>query len=172
MTFAQWVAAVLQIAASRGLVVTTTYPRSDWVTFNWYCSKGIGYGSCGAGAELVYLTSPEAYTWLWFCGPGPDLAPVIGDPWDRRGRYVPRVPAMATLDALNALFGVGAPSSRPGLARFQSAGGGAYFGPAAAAAPAAPGGPGEVPEPVTGPGQGQGKPDKDKPGKPDKGKPQ
>lgn len=108
MTFPEWVQAVLAIAAERGIIVTIDYPRADWVTFNWHCSNYSQYGSAGAGAEFISLTTPEAFTWLWHCGaagkiPDPEI---IGEPWDRHGRYVPRVPAMAVSDALRALFAV------------------------------------------------------------------
>jgi len=106
MTFPEWIQAVLSIARDRGIIVTLDYPSQNWVTFTWHCSDHSQFGTAGAGAELVYLTTPEAFTWLWHCGasPGPGTPEIIGEPWDRHGRYVPRVPAMAVSDALQALF--------------------------------------------------------------------
>jgi hypothetical protein len=167
MTFNEWIAAVLRIARDRGLSVSTTYPRPGWVTFNWQCANGVGYGSCGAGAEFIYLTTPEAFTWLWNCGPVPEPPEVIGEPWDRHGRYVPRVPAMATMDALNALFQIGAPPSRPGLARYPgAAGGGSGAVSSLAASLSAAAG-----ETGIGAAAAAGKPDKTDKNKPGKGKP-
>jgi len=161
MNFAQWVNAVLEIARGRGLVCAVTYPRPGWATFNWRCANGTGFGSCGAGEEFIYLTTPEAFTWLWKCGPAPAPPEVIGEPWDRHGRYVPRVPAMATMDALNALFQIGAPLSRPGLTRYPgAAAGGSGAVLSLAALPAAAAG-----ETGIGAAAAAGKLDKNKPGK-------
>jgi len=116
MTFQQWVFRVQQIAASRGLQLTTTYKTGpegqQWADFNWRAPNGSRFGSAGAGAEFIALTTPEAFTWDWYGSnsPAPEVLrprivdPVPADPWERHGRYVPRVPAIAVSDALMALF--------------------------------------------------------------------
>lgn len=111
MTWPQWVAAVLAIMEARGMDVTVTYPTATWVTFTWQCRNRTRFGSGGAGAEFIHLTTPEAYTALWYCEldtptvsdrPAPD--PTQPDWIARKGRHVPRVPAMAVSDALQELF--------------------------------------------------------------------
>ena len=115
MNFYQWVQAVLAIGAARDLIVTVSYPSPTWATFNWRARNGTRYGSGGAGAEFIGLTTPEAYTWDWYALPNPSPAsppppvhpvpdPVPANVWERHGRFVPRVPAMAVSDALLALF--------------------------------------------------------------------
>lgn len=105
MTFQQWIMAVLSIAESRGIDVRTTYPRPGWVTFSWACRNGSQFGTAGAGEEMIGLTTPEAFTWLWVCNYTPQTeTPVPGDPWARRGRFIPRVPAKATGAAMKVLF--------------------------------------------------------------------
>ena len=108
MTFAQWIAAVLAIAASRQIDVVTTYPGPGLVTFTWRCRFSSSNGVAGAGASMISLTTPEAFTALWVCSGGPGPAPIEGDEprrvTDRRGRYVPRVPARAVGLALQELF--------------------------------------------------------------------
>ena len=107
MTWPQWVSAVLAIAAARGLIVNVTYPTPTWATFNWRCPNGSRFGSCGAGADFIYLTSPEEYTWDWYCtNPTQSRKTKELEEWERKGRHVPRVPAMATAAALKALFRV------------------------------------------------------------------
>ena len=110
MSFYIWVAQVEQIAVSRNLLLTTSYSTGptgqNWVSFNWRAADNSRYGSAGAGEELIGLTTPEQFTWDWYGGatapvPEPLISP---DPWNRRGRHIPRVPAMAVSDALQALF--------------------------------------------------------------------
>jgi hypothetical protein len=115
MNFFDWVAQVQRIAISRNLILTTTYTRSpfgsQWASFNWRAMNGSRYGSSGAGEEFIGLTTPEQFTWDWYSTepnvPPPPVEPAVpANPWERRGRFVPRVPAMAVSDALRALFGV------------------------------------------------------------------
>lgn len=115
MSFFDWVAQVQQIARSRNLILTTTFLTSpfgtQWAKFNWRAANGSRYGSAGAGEEFIGLTTPLQFTWDWYstnpAEPPPPVLPAVSpDPWQRRGRYVPRVPAMAVSDALRALFGV------------------------------------------------------------------
>lgn len=117
MSFYQWTQAVLAIGESRGLDVRVSYvsgPQGQqWATFNWRARNGSRYGSSGAGAEFIGLTSPAEFTWDWYALPSkpddpppppPPPPPVPANPWERHGRFVPRVPAMAVSDALNELF--------------------------------------------------------------------
>lgn len=123
MTFPQWIAAVQEIARTRNLLLTTTPVTGpegqNWVSFNWVARNNSRYGSSGAGAELIHLTSPLEFTWDWYAGPDPvpnvppppvhpPVVVVPPNPWERHGRFVPRVPAMAVSDALIALFKLGA----------------------------------------------------------------
>lgn len=122
MSFQTWIQRVQAIAIARNLVLQTTYasgPQGQaWVSFNWRARNGSRYGTAGAGAEFISLTTPEQYTWDWYAGPDPSpltppppLHPVVDPvpalPWQRHGRYVPRVPAMAVSDALIGLFRIG-----------------------------------------------------------------
>lgn len=105
MTWNQWILAVLSIAESRGIDVRVSYPSPGWATFNWACRNGSQFGSAGAGVEMIGLTSPERFTALWVCEYRPPVeTPVPAEPWERRGRFVRRVPAMATGAALKELF--------------------------------------------------------------------
>lgn len=116
MNFQTWVSQVQQIAAARSLILTTAYQTGpqgqQWVSFNWRAANGSRYGSSGAGAEMISLTTPEAFTWDWYgtstpapeVPPRPKPDPVPANPWERHGRFVPRVPAIAVSDALRALF--------------------------------------------------------------------
>lgn len=111
MTWPQWVAAVLRIAEAKGIEITVTYPSPTWATFNWRCRNGSRFGSGGAGAEFIGLTTPEAYTALWYCeldtptvSDRPETDPTLPEWANRKGRHVPRVPAMAVADALQELF--------------------------------------------------------------------
>lgn len=104
MTWPQWLAAVLAIAASRGIVVTVEYPIPSWATFRWQCQNGSRYGTAGAGAEMIGLTTPEAFTRLWVCDTSrPPLAP--REERSMRGkRVVDRIKARAVSFALKRLF--------------------------------------------------------------------
>lgn len=117
MTWENWVSAVLQIARDRGINCQVTYPRPGWATFTWQCQNGSRFGTAGAGQEFIYLTTPEQFTWLWTCEvtqnrpetpnrPDNPFTPEFSDVdlGRRKGRYVPRVPAMAVADALRELF--------------------------------------------------------------------
>lgn len=106
MTWPQWIDAVLSIARARGIDATVTYPRQGWATFNWACRNGSGYGSAGAGVEMIGLTTPEAFTQFWVCSVSASSSDYAGnfDFENRAGRYVPRIPAKATADALRILF--------------------------------------------------------------------
>lgn len=105
MSFQAWIMAVLSIAEQRGIDVRTTYPRPGWVTFSWACRNGSQFGTAAAGEEMIGLTTPEAFTWLWVCEYRPPTETrVPAEPWARRGRHIPRVPAMAVSDALKELF--------------------------------------------------------------------
>lgn len=100
MTWPEWVSAVLVIAQSRGFDISVSYPTPSYATFSASCRFSPYYVSAGAGADMIHLTTPERFTDLWFCEP----VPISPEPWDRRGRYIPRVPAMAVSDALRELF--------------------------------------------------------------------
>ena len=118
----QWIQAVLAIARSRSISVAVTYPKPTWATFNWVANNGSRYGTAGAGAEFISLTTPEEFTVFWVGGtasptPSTPARPVPGQPvpdpnkpqndWiGSRGRVIPRVPVMAAAQALKALFGV------------------------------------------------------------------
>lgn len=112
MSFQTWVATVQGIATKRGLILTTTYVTPTWVSFNWRAANNSRFGSSGAGAEFIGLTTPDEFTWDWYgttpqenpVNPLPTPPPV---PWERRGRYTPRVPAMAVTAAIQALFKIG-----------------------------------------------------------------
>jgi len=110
MTWQSWIAEVQAIARERGLVLTTTYVNSRWVSFSWRAANYSRFGSSGAGEEFIYLTSPAQFTWDWYglpdrvTPPPPPPPPVPANPWERNGRFVPRVPAMAVSAALQALF--------------------------------------------------------------------
>ena len=104
MTWEAWVQAVLNIAAARGIVVSVEYPKPTWAKFSWQCSNGSRYGTAGAGAEMIGLTTPEQFTWLWVCdATTPPIRPI--DDSDRRGkRVVDRMKARAVSFALRKLF--------------------------------------------------------------------
>lgn len=107
MTWVDWVQAVLNIAAARGIVVTVEYPTPTWATFRWQCQNRTRYGTAGAGAEMIGLTTPEQFTWLWVCdATTPPIRPIKDDS-DRRGkRVVDRIKARAVSLALKKLFGL------------------------------------------------------------------
>lgn len=105
MTWNQWILAVLSIAEQRGIDVRVTYPAPGYATFNWNCRNQTRFGSAGAGESMISLTSPEAFTWDWVCSYNPPVeTPVPAEPWERKGRFIRRVPAMATGAALKELF--------------------------------------------------------------------
>lgn len=105
MSFQGWIAAVISLANSRGIDVTTTYPGPGLVTFYWQSRSGPWHGIAGAGESMIALTTPEAFTELWQGGPGPSTPePLELDPFLRRGRFVPRIPARAVSMALQELF--------------------------------------------------------------------
>jgi hypothetical protein len=102
VTWPAWINAVLSIATARGIVVTVEYPTATWATFRWQCANGTRYGTAAAGAEMIGLTTPEAFTELWVCGPS-----TIDSRPDARGfgkRVVDRIKARAVAWALEALY--------------------------------------------------------------------
>lgn len=105
MNWSQWISAVLGIAQSRGIDVAVTYPGPGLATFTWACRNGANHGIAGAGASMIALTTPEAFTALWTCEYQPVRAGYqYQETESHAGRAVPRVPALATSDALRALF--------------------------------------------------------------------
>lgn len=120
MDWITWVSRVLDIARSRGIPATVTFDAPGMATFRWDCPHGVDYrGTAGAGVSMIHLTSPEEFTRFWYCPPAPIQAPTLTaptpapsaaretgpqlDPWNRRGVFVPRVPARAVSLALEAL---------------------------------------------------------------------
>ena len=115
MTWPEWVNAVLRIGQSRGLAVYhepmpgATAPGA--IIFHWRSLGTPDHGIAGAAPELIANTTPEAFTFLWRGAPArmaenprdPE-SPVPAEPWDRHGRYVPRIPARACCWALETLF--------------------------------------------------------------------
>lgn len=117
MTFDAWISEVLRTANARGIDVIVTTPRAGEVRFEWACRNGANRGSAGADASLARLTSVSMFMTLWTCPITPQApsrytpAPTANVPagpvleaWQRRGVCVPRIPAMAVAEALQALL--------------------------------------------------------------------
>lgn len=101
MTWPQWVSAVLAIAEQRGIQVSITYPKPGWATFSWECRNGTKFGTAGAGAEMIGLTTPEQFTWLWVCDVTPTLRPPA-DPLEPRPAKGKRIFDRRVLKAVSA----------------------------------------------------------------------
>jgi len=110
MTWESWVNEVLAIAAARNIEITLQYPIPNWATFSWKCRDGSNYGTAGAGAEMISLTTPEQFTWLWTCdarrviSPNIPIGPSFGGSEGGEKRVVSRRIARAVSAALKELF--------------------------------------------------------------------
>lgn len=108
-----WVQEVLRLAHARGIPATVTFDAPGFATFHWECPHGVDYrGTAGAGASLIRLTTPAQFVQYWYCPPAPRQAPTLNTPvetgpqleaWERRGVFVPRVPARAVALALEKM---------------------------------------------------------------------
>jgi hypothetical protein len=107
MTWESWVSQVLAIAAARDIEITVQYPIPTWATFSWRCRNGSNYGTAGAGAEMIGLTTPEQFTWLWICDARRvtnPTGPTFGGSEGGGKRVVSRRIAKAVSAALEELF--------------------------------------------------------------------
>jgi hypothetical protein len=106
MTWTQWVNAVLSIAEQRGIEITVEYPTPTWATFTWQCRNKSNYGTAGSGAEMIGLTTPEQFTWLWTCAVGQVTRPNTPHGGSKGGgkRIVDRIKAKAVSKALEELL--------------------------------------------------------------------
>lgn len=105
--FRNWVDTLLALCESRGITIALRWHGASSISFDWHCLSGGYRGSGGMTAAIAALTPPGAFMWLWRCEPSQRQtreSSSTRETWARAGRVAPRVPAMATSDALNTFL--------------------------------------------------------------------
>jgi hypothetical protein len=108
VTWYQWLGEVVRLANLKGITATYTEPLPGFATFRWFARGSTWNGVAGAGVGMISMTTPAAFIEYWR---GSEARPMLppepeyqGE-WKRRaGRYVPRIPARATSNAIQELF--------------------------------------------------------------------
>lgn len=97
----RWISELSTICRGRGISLAVERQTPISARLVWHCLNGPMQGVGGITAEIASITPPLAYAHLWQCG---ETAGVSSPRLQERGgRIVPRVPALATSNALGVL---------------------------------------------------------------------